>query len=121
MKMLLKVALSVFALTLAINAFAVQKGVTLASDTTLNGQKLAAGDYTLDYQVNGTTAEVKFLRNKKTVASATGEVIPNPNTGDYTAFLKSNNSDGTSSIIEIQPARDKSAIRFASNAAGGGK
>ncbi len=121
MKLFTKLALAAFALIFTISAFAVQKEITLATDTTLNGQKVAAGDYTLDYQIHGDTADVKLLRNKKTVASATGQVIPHANSGDYTGFVKSNNSDGTSSIIEIQPSREKSAIRFNSESAGGGK
>lgn len=112
MKLLMKLALAVFALTLTISAFAVQKDVTLASDTTLNGQKLAAGDYTLVYQIHGDTADVKLVRDKKTVATATGQVVAHTNSPDYTAFVKSNNSDGTSMIVEIQPAKEKSAIRF---------
>lgn len=120
MRMLSKLALSVLALTLTTSAFAVQKDVTLSTDTTLNGQKLAAGDYKLDYQVHGNTAEVKFLRNKKTVASATGQVVEKPNSADYTAVVKSSN-DASSSVIEVQPAREKFNIRFTSDSAGGGK
>ena len=115
MKLFTKFALAVFALTFTISAFAVRKDITLASDATLNGQKVAAGDYTLDYQIHGDTADVKLLRNKKTVASATGQVVAHNNAGDYTAFVKSN----TSAIIEIDPAREKSAIRFAADSAGG--
>lgn len=121
MKLFTKLALAVFALTFAVSAFAVQKQVTLATDSMLNGQKVTAGDYTLDYQIHGDTADVKLLRNKKTVASATGQVVAHNNAGDYTAFVKSNNTDGTSSIIEIQPAKEKAAIRFGSETAGGGQ
>ena len=116
MKLFTKLALAVFALTFTLSAFAVRKDVTLATDSTLNGQKVAAGDYTLEYQIHGDTADVKLLRNKKTVASATGQVVAHPNNGDYTAFVKSKNSDGTSTIVEIQPAKEKSAIRFSSDA-----
>jgi len=115
MKLFSKLALVVFALTFTISAFAVRKEVTLATDSTLNGQKLAAGDYTLDYQIHGDTADVKLLRNKKTVASATGQVVAHDNSGDYTAFVKSNDA----AILEIQPAKEKSAIRFSSEAGGG--
>ena len=115
MRLFTKLALTVFALTFTISAFAVRKEVTLATDATLNGQKLAAGDYTLDYQIHGDTADVKLLRNKKTVASATGQVVAHDNKGDYTAFVKSSDA----AILEIQPAREKSAIRFGGETAGG--
>lgn len=115
MKLFSKLALAAFALTFTLSAFAVRKDVTLATDATLNGQKLAAGDYTLDYQIHGDTADVKLLRNKKTVASATGQVVPHANHTDYTAFVKSNDS----AILEIQPANEKSVIRFSSDNATG--
>jgi len=115
MKLFGRIALTVFASTLAISAFATQKGITLTSDATLNGQKLAAGDYTLDYQIHGDTADVKLIRNKKTVASATGQVMENKNPSDYTALVRSNDAEGK--ILEIDPAREKSVIRFSNDAA----
>ena len=115
MKLFSKFALAAFALTFALSAFAVKKDITLATDATLNGQKLAAGDYTLDYQIHGDTADVKLLRNKKTVATATGQVVAHENSSEYTAFVKSSDS----AILEIQPAKEKSAIRFTSEAGAG--
>src|SRR4051812_44229550 len=113
MKLFGKFALVVFALTVSINVFAAQKSVTLYTDSTLNGQKVTAGDYKVDYQINGSTAEVKFLKNNKTVATATGEVVPQENAPAESAIVRSNNADGSSSIVELLLSKQKSAIRFA--------
>jgi hypothetical protein len=115
MKLFGKLALGVLASTLTLSAFAAQKDVTLNSAATLNGQKLAAGDYTIDYQVHGDTADVKFLRNKKTVAAATGQVMENKNPSNYTAVVKS--ADPSGAIVEIDTAREKSVIRFSGDTA----
>jgi hypothetical protein len=112
-----KFALATLFLTFAIGAFAAQKSITLYSDSTLNGQKVAAGDYKLDYQISGSTAEVKLLQSKKVVASATGQVVDAETPAAQTAVVRSTSPDGSSSIVEIQLANQKSSIRFAPEAA----
>jgi len=121
MKLFVKFALALLVLTCALSAFAVQKSITVYSDSTLNGQKVAAGDYKLDYQINGSSAEVKLLKNKKTIASATGQVVEAEAPAAQTAVVRTNNPDGSSSIVEIQLANQKSAIRFAPESADKGK
>ncbi len=113
MKQLAKVAVVVFALTFALTAFAAQKSLTVYSDTTLNGQKVAPGDYKVDYEINGGTAQVKLLQGKKTVATAVGQVVEQSSAPSDSAIVKSNNPDGSSSIVELQLAKVKSSIRFA--------
>jgi hypothetical protein len=121
MKLFAKIALATLALTFAVSVFAAQKSVTVYSETTLNGQKVAPGDYKLDYQISGSTAEVKLLQSKKVVASATGQVVDRESPAAQTAVVRSQNPDGTSSIVEIQLANQKSSIRFAPVAADKGK
>lgn len=120
MKLFAKFALVVFALAFSLNVFAAQKSVTLYTDSTLNGQKVAAGDYKVDYQINGSTAEVKLLKYGKTVASASGQVVPTDEPADQTAIVRSDGPEG-SSIVELQLANQKSVIRFAPNGADKGK
>jgi len=112
MKLLRCLTLTLFALTLSISAFAATKSVLLSSDTTLNGQKLKAGEYKVDYQVNGQNAEVKFMKDKKVVASATGQVVTLDKPANDSTIQRSSNPDGTSSITEIQFEKEKSAVRF---------
>jgi len=111
----------VLALTFAIGAFAAEKSLTLYSNTTLNGQRVAAGDYKVDYQINGSTAQVKLLQGKKSVAEATGEVVDRDSPATDTAVVRSQNPDGSSSIVELQLAKQKSAIRFSPEGSEKGK
>ena len=120
MKLLRSLTISLCALTLSVSAFAGQKSVLLSTDSMLNGQKLKAGEYKVDYQVNGQNAEVKFIRNNKTVASATGEVVVLDKAPNDSTILRSSNPDGSSSITEIQFEKDKSAVRFTAEPAAKG-
>jgi hypothetical protein len=121
MKLFTKVALAL-ALTFTISAFAAEKSLTIYSNTSLNGQKVAAGDYKLVYDVNGSTAQVKLLNGKKdVVATATGQVVENETAPNSNQVIRSNQPDGNSSIVEIQLAKQKSAIRFAPEASEKGK
>ena len=115
MKQFAKFAVVVFALTFALTAFAAQKqkSLTVYTDTTLNGQKVAAGDYKVDYEINGSTAQVKLLQGHKTVASAVGQVVSQDSAPSGSAIVRSSNPDGSSSIVELQLAKEKSSIRFA--------
>ncbi|HVZ16812.1 MAG TPA: hypothetical protein VG897_06835 [Terriglobales bacterium] len=113
MKVFGKISAVAFALMMSLNLFAAQKSVTVYTDSTLNGQKVAAGDYKVDYEINGSTAQVKFLQNNKAVASATGQVIEQDSAPSESTVIRSSNADGTSSIVELQLAKQKSAIRFA--------
>jgi hypothetical protein len=121
MKLFAKFTLAASFLSLTLGAFAAQKSITLYNDSSLNGQKLTAGDYKLDYQINGSTAEVKLLQNKKVVASATGEVVEAETPANQTAIVRSQNPDGSSSIVEIQLEKNKSSIRFAPDSSDKGK
>jgi hypothetical protein len=75
-RFVVRTGLLVLALMISISAFARPKSetITLSQDATLSGTKLPAGDYTVKYDVNGSTAQVKFLKGSKEVASANGQV-----------------------------------------------
>jgi hypothetical protein len=121
MKLFSKVTLAL-ALTFTIGAFAAEKSLTVYSNTTLNGQKVAAGDYKVVYDINGATAQVKLLNGKKdVVATATGQVVQTETAPNETAVIRSQQPDGSSSIVEIQIAKQKSSIRFAPETSEKGK
>lgn len=113
MKLFAKLALAVLVSMLAVNAFAAEKALTVFTDTTLNGQRVAAGDYTLNYKIDGSTAEVKLLKGHKAVVETTGQVVERDKKAANTGVLRDQNADGSSSIVEIQLANQKSVIRFA--------
>lgn len=112
MRMFAKIVLAASVLALTSGAFGAQKTVTVFSNTTLNGQPVAAGDYKVDYDIHGSTADVKFLHGKKVVATAMGQVVEAKAPYKDTAIIRSNNPDGSSSIVQLQLARETSAIRF---------
>jgi hypothetical protein len=121
MKLFAKFALVVLALTISMNVFAAQKSITVYTDSMLNGQKIAAGEYKVDYQINGSTAEVKFLKGSKPVATATGQVVEQESAPAESAIVRTRNADGSSSIVELQLAHQKSSIRFAGEGSEKGK
>ena len=62
-----RAALFIFALTMSVTAFAGSKSenVTLYHDAQLNGKTIPAGDYTVKCDTSGSTAQVKFLRERQ--------------------------------------------------------
>jgi hypothetical protein len=107
------------ALLFATAAFAGDKSVTLSAPTTINGQKIAAGEYRVRYQVSGSTAEVHFLKDKKEVASTSAQVVAIASPPPSDSVVTSANGDGSSRLVELQFANQKSAIRFGSESSTG--
>lgn len=119
MKKILSFAVLVTALLLTISAFATEKTISLSSPTSVNGQKLAAGDYQLKYQVNGSTADLHFLKNNKEVATASAQVVPQEKAVREDSIVTKANGDGTSKLLEIQFANKKSTIKLDSESSSG--
>lgn len=107
----------ILALSLSIGAFAASKSenITLFHDAQLNGKTLRAGEYTVKYDPSGSTAQVKFLRNGKEVASATGQVKQLANTPDHNQLLTSD-GNGSATISEIDFAHTTTGVTFDSSA-----
>lgn len=101
-----------FVCLLTICAFAGDKTITIISKTNMNGQTLAPGTYKVTCDIKGSTAEVKFLRGNKTVATATGNVVETKDVPVYNAVVNQANADGSNSMIEIQFAKEKQVIRL---------
>jgi hypothetical protein len=103
----------IFALTMSICAFAGSKSETvkLYQPTQVNGTTLPAGEYTVKYIPSGSTAQVKFLRNGKEVATANGQVkqLTNP------PEVITNDGNGSSSISEIDFGNTKTGVTFDSS------
>jgi hypothetical protein len=112
----------VFALTmLSVGAFAGSKSqdITLYQDAQLNGKTLPAGDYVVKYEMNGPTAQVKFVRNGKEVASATGQVKQLTKAPESTQLV-TEGGNGTANISEIDFAHNSSAVTFEASAMSAG-
>jgi hypothetical protein len=75
-RILARLTVLVFAITMSISAFAGSSKtdtITLYHDAQLNGTTIPAGEYTVKCETNGTTAQVRFMKGKKEVASASGQ------------------------------------------------
>lgn len=121
-RILARVALFVFAVTLSISAFAGGKAqtFTLYHDSQLNGTQLPAGEYTVVYDTTGANAQVKFMKGKKEVASATGQVKQLDKKPAYNQIVLSNEG-GAASISELNFHGSTTGITFNSSVANAGK
>ena len=119
---LARLTVLILAVMLSISAFAKSKTdtISLYHDAQLNGATLPAGDYTVKYEANGSTVQVKFIRNGKEVASATGqakELDTKPNK----AQVVLQTGAGTPSITEVSFGGSKTAVSFDTSMANAGK
>ncbi|HZM11719.1 MAG TPA: hypothetical protein VFC15_16040 [Candidatus Limnocylindrales bacterium] len=117
-----RTGLLVLALMLSLSAFAKPKTdtITLFDETTVSGTNLAAGQYTVKYDVNGSTAQVKFLKGNKEVATANGQVKNLTKKADSTQVVL--NTEGNArSIAEIDFGGKDTAISFESSRTTAGK
>ncbi|HEY4900514.1 MAG TPA: hypothetical protein VIH91_06820 [Terriglobales bacterium] len=112
----------VLAVMLSLSAFAKPKTdtITLFDETTVSGTNLAAGQYTVKYDVNGSNAQVKFMKGNKEVASANGQVKNLPKKAESTQVVL--NTEGKArSIAEIDFGGKDTAISFESSGTTAGK
>ncbi len=121
-RILVRGALVVFALALSITAFAGNKSqtFTLYHDSQLNGTALPAGEYTVVYDMTGSNAQVKFMKGKKEVASATGQLKQLERKPAYNQVVVTNEG-GSDAINELDFHGSTTGISFASSAASAGK
>src|SRR5215467_7151048 len=85
------------ALTLASTAFAASKAnLTLNNATSVNGTKLKAGDYKLEWDGTGPNVEVSIMQGKKVVTKVPAKVVDLDRASSTdAAVLKQNGSDST--------------------------
>ncbi len=114
---LARFTLLVFTLTLSISAFAGSKSqtITLFHDAQLNGKTLPAGEYDVKCNTTGSTAQVKFLRNGREVASATGQVKQLSSAPEYNQLV-TQDGNGIATIDEIDFAHSNTGVSFESSA-----
>jgi len=117
-----RLALLVLALTLSISAFAKPKSenITLYQDATVNGTNLPAGEYVVKYDVDGSNAQVKFMKGSKEVASANGQV-KTLSKKSVSNQIVLNDAGNARSIAEIDFGGKDTAISFESDGATAGK
>ena len=122
-RILARLTMLVFAVTISISAFAgstKSDTVTLYQAAQLNGTTIPAGEYKVTCESNGTTAQVKFMKGKKEVASATGqtkELGKKP----QSAQLIIADGGGVRSIEEVDLGGSTTGVTFDSSVANAGK
>ena len=91
------------ALLLASSAFAATKAnLVLNNPTTLNGTKLKAGEYKLEWDGTGPNVEVSVLQGKKVVAKVPAKVVDLSTPSQNNAAVVTTNSDGSTSLAGVR-------------------
>jgi hypothetical protein len=87
------------ALLLASSAFAATKAhLGLTTSTTVNGTKLKAGDYQLQWEGSGPNVEVSIMQGKKVLTKVNARVVDLNSRSQNDAAIVKDNGDGTSSL-----------------------
>jgi hypothetical protein len=109
-----RAVLFIVALTLSVSAFAASKSetVTLFHDAQLNGKTLPAGEYTVKCDTTGSTAQVKFLKSGKEVASASGQVKQLSPAPAYNQVVVQDGNGGAGTISEVDFSHSGTAVSF---------
>lgn len=107
------------ALLLASSAFAATKAnLTLQSPTTINGTKLKAGDYRLEWDGSGPNVEVSIKQGKNVVAKVPAKVVDLSSPSRNDAAVVKNNGDGTSSLAGARFEGKKIALEIGDSSDG---
>ena len=94
--------------------------ITLYHDAQLNGTTIPAGEYTVKCETSGSSAQVKFIKGRKEVASASGQTkdlgskAPN-------GQVVLQDGGGVPSITEVDLAGSKTGVTFDTSMANAGK
>ena len=86
-------------LTLASSAFAASKAnLTLNNPTNINGTKLQAGDYKLEWDGSGPNVEVSIVQGKKVLTKVPAKIVDLDKAPGNDAALLKQNSDGSTTL-----------------------
>jgi hypothetical protein len=87
------------ALMLASSAFAATKAsLNLQHPTIVNGTKLKAGDYKLEWDGSGPNVEVSIIQGKNVLTKVPAKVVDLSSPSQNSAAVVTLNSDGTSTL-----------------------
>ena len=106
------------ALLLATTAFAANKGsLSVQEPVTVNGTRLAPGDYKVQWDGAGPSVELSITQGKKVIAKVPAHMVnlDTPSQGD--AAVIKNNGDGTRSLSEVRLSGKKFSLAVGEEAA----
>lgn len=108
------------ALLLASSAFAATKAnLTLQSPTTVNGTKLKAGDYKIEWDGSGPNVQVSILQGKTVVAKVPAKVIDLNVAAQNSAAVLQKNEDGSTSLTGARFDGKKYALELGGESSDG--
>jgi hypothetical protein len=106
------------ALLLATSAFAANKGsLQIQEPTSVNGTKLAPGDYKLQWDGNGPSVELSIMQGRKVIAKVPAHMVDLSKPAQNDAAVVKNSEDGTKTLSEVRLSGKKFAFAVGEEAA----
>jgi hypothetical protein len=106
------------ALLLATSAFAANKGsLSVQEAVTVNGTRLAAGDYKVQWDGNGPNVELSITQGKKVLAKVPARMVNLDQTAQGDSAVVRNNNDGSKSLTEVRLSGKRFAFAVGEEAA----
>jgi hypothetical protein len=118
-RILARLTMLAFAIGISIGAFAGSTKtdtITLYHDAQLNGTTIPAGEYTVKCETSGGSSQIKFMKGRKEVASASGQTKELDKKAQNGQVILQNGS-----IQEVDLAGSKTGVTFDSSMANAGK
>jgi hypothetical protein len=101
------------ALMLASSAFAASKAnLTLNNPTSINGTKLNAGDYKLEWDGSGPNVEVSIVQGRKVITKVPAKIVDLSKAPANNAALLKQNSDGSTTLSGARFSGKKFALEL---------
>ena len=109
------------ALLLATSAFAINKGsLSVQEPLMVNGTKIAAGDYKIQWEGNGPNVELSITQGKKVIAKVPAHMVDLGTPAASDATVVRNNGDGVRTLSEVRLGGKKFAFSIGEEAAKAG-
>ena len=106
------------ALLLATSALAANKGsLQIQEPTSVNGTRLAPGDYKLEWDGNGPSVELSIMQGRKVIAKVPAHVVDLSKPAQNDAAVVKNSEDGTKTLSEVRLSGKKFAFAVGEEAA----
>ena len=107
------------ALLLASSALATTKAsLTLQNPTTVNGAKLKAGEYKLQWDGSGPNVEVSIMQGKTVLAKVSAKIVDLNSAAKNNAALVTRHDDGTSTLAGARFEGKKFALELGESSDG---
>ncbi|HWX91052.1 MAG TPA: hypothetical protein VNY29_00350 [Terriglobales bacterium] len=106
------------ALLLATSAFAANKGsLQIQEPTSVNGTKLAPGDYKIEWDGTGPSVELSIMQGKKLITKVPAHLVDLNRPAQNDAAVVKNGEDGTKTLSEVRLSGKKFAFAVGEEAA----